>query len=68
MQEIKIDGDYIKLGQLLKLAGVVDSGSYAKIVISEGLVRVNGEIDLRRGRKVYREDVVTFEDEAIIVI
>lgn len=68
MQEIKIDGDYIKLGQLLKLAGVVDSGSYAKIVISEGLVSVNGEIDLRRGRKVYREDVVTFEDEAIIVI
>lgn len=67
MQEILIDSEYIKLGQLLKLAGLVDSGSVAKIMISEGLVAVNGEVDLRRGRKVYPEDVVTFEEEAIIV-
>lgn len=68
MNEVKIDTEYIKLGQLLKLAGLVDSGSYAKIFISEGLVKVNGEVDLRRGRKVYPGDVVSFEDNDIKVV
>lgn len=66
--EIKIDQPYIKLGQLLKLAGIADSGTYAKIFIADGLVAVNGEIDTRRGRKVYPGDMVTFEDETIHVI
>ncbi len=66
--EIKIDQPYIKLGQLLKLAGIADSGTYAKIFIADGLVSVNGEIDTRRGRKVYPGDKVTFEEETIHVI
>lgn len=66
--EIKIDQPFIKLGQLLKLAGIADSGTYAKIFIADGLVAVNGEVDTRRGRKVYPGDTVTFEDETIHVI
>ena len=49
--EITIRDEFIKLGQALKLAGLVDDGVQAKIVITEGLVKVNGEVDLRRGRK-----------------
>lgn len=66
--EIKIDEPYIKLGQLLKLSGIADSGTYAKVFITDGLVAVNGEVDTRRGRKVYPGDTVTFEDETIHVI
>ena len=51
--EIKIRDEFIKLGQALKLAGVVEDGVEAKFVIQDGLVKVNGEVDERRGRKVY---------------
>jgi ribosome-associated protein len=68
MNEIAIDSEFIKLGQLLKLAGMADSGSYAKVFITEGQVKVNGEVDLRRGRKVYKGDTVTFGDESVKVI
>jgi len=68
MQELKINTEYIKLGQLLKLASLVDSGSYAKLFIADGLVTVNGEVDLRRGRKVYPGDIVEFSDEKVKVI
>ena len=57
--------DFIKLGQALKAAGMVSSGIDAKMVIQEGLVQVNGEVDLRRGRKLYEGDVVTFEGEQV---
>ena len=53
MEAIQISDDYIKLGQALKLANLVSSGVEAKIVIQEGLVKVNGEVDTRRGRKLY---------------
>lgn len=59
--------DYIKLGQLLKLAGCVSSGVEAKIVITEGLVEVNGEVETRRGKKIYPGDKVCFEDDRIRV-
>ena len=62
--EIKIRDEFIKLGQALKLAGVVEDGVEAK----DGLVQVNGEVDQRRGRKVYEGDVITFEDQEIKVI
>ena len=52
MQEIVIKDEYIKLGQALKLAGLVGSGVEAKILIQDGLVTVNGEVDERRGRKL----------------
>lgn len=66
--EIKIKDEFIKLGQALKLAGVVEDGVEAKYAIQDGLVQVNGEVDQRRGRKVYEGDVITFEDQEIKVI
>ena len=50
MQEITIKDEFIKLGQALKLAGLVGSGVEAKVVIQDGEVKVNGEVDVRRGR------------------
>lgn len=66
--EIKIRDEFIKLGQALKLVGVVEDGVEAKYAIQDGLVQVNGEVDQRRGRKVYEGDVITFEDQEIKVI
>ena len=61
METIKIKDEFIKLGQALKLAGMVESGVEAKIVVQDGLVSVNGEIDTRRGRKLYKGDEFSFE-------
>lgn len=63
MEHIKIrqNEEFIKLGQALKAVGVVESGVEAKEVIQEGLVLVNGEIDTRRGRKLYEGDLVEFD-------
>lgn len=68
MIEIKIKDEFIKLGQLLKLAGLVSSGVESKIVIQEGEVLYNGEIETRRGKKVYPGDSVEFNGECIKVI
>lgn len=57
--------DYIKLGQALKAAGLTDSGVEAKEVIQDGLVKVNGEVDTRRGKKLYGGDTVEFNGEVI---
>lgn len=57
--------EFIKLGQALKAAGLVDSGVEAKEVILERLVFVNGEIDTRRGRKLYAGDLVEFDSQQI---
>ena len=65
MQIFKIKDDYIKLGQLMKAAGMVEMGSEAKELIQEGFVLVNGEEELRRGRKLYPGDEVTFEGETV---
>lgn len=62
---IKLREEYIKLGQALKAAGLTDSGVEAKIVINDGLVKVNGEVDTRRGRKLYGGDTVEFEGNII---
>ena len=62
---IKLRDEFIKLGQALKAAGLVGSGVEAKKVITEGLVKVNGEVDTRRGKKLYDGDVVTFNGEEI---
>ena len=69
MKEIKLrpDDEYIKLGQALKLASLVSSGVEAKIVIQEGEVLVNGEVDTRRGRKLYPGDTFTYKGEAVKV-
>ena len=65
--EVTIRDDFIKLGQVLKLASVVQDGVEAKYEIQEGKVKVNGEVDLRRGRKIYPGDLVTFGDTEITV-
>ena len=65
MVTIHIKDDFIKLGQALKLAGLVDSGVDAKFVIQDGLVKVNGETDTRRGRKLYDGDIVSFNGTEI---
>lgn len=60
MQKIKIRDDYIKLGQVLKLAGLVGSGVEAKIVIQDGQVKVNGQVETQRGKKLVVNDTVEY--------
>ena len=64
---IREEDEFIKLGQLLKLAGLVESGVDAKFVIQDGLVKVNGEVDTRRGRKIVSGDIVEYQGEKIQV-
>ena len=66
--EIQLKDDFIKLGQALKLAGLVEDGVEAKYAIQDGLVMVNGETEVRRGRKLYPGDVVNYEGEVIHII
>ena len=68
MEEIKLRDDFIKLGQALKAANVVESGVVAKIVRQDGLVMVNGEVETRRGKKLVDGDVVFFEGETIRIV
>lgn len=58
MEQIEIRDEFIKLGQALKLAGIAESGVDAKIMIEEETVKVNGETETRRGRKLYDGDAV----------
>lgn len=60
IDDVGIKDEVIRLGQFLKLANLVDSGSDAKVVIAEGEVLVNGEVDTRRGRQLRDGDVVEF--------
>lgn len=68
MLELKLRDDYIKLGQALKASGLTSSGVDAKMVIQDGLVKVNGEIEYQRGKKLYEGDQVTFEGETIQIV
>lgn len=61
IDDVPIRDEAIRLGQFLKLANLVDSGSDAKIVIADGDVLVNGEVDLRRGRQLRPGDIVEFQ-------
>lgn len=65
MEIIKLKDDYIKLGQALKAGNLIESGSMAKSVIQDGLVKVNGETELQRGKKLYDGDIVSFSNETI---
>ncbi len=58
MDQIEIKDEFIKLGQALKLAGIAESGVDAKIMIEEETIKVNGETETRRGRKLYDGDAV----------
>jgi ribosome-associated protein len=67
-REVPIRGDMIRLGQLLKLAGVVDSGAEAKDLLEAGAVSVNGKPEQRRGRQLARGDVVSADGEQLRVV
>lgn len=66
--KVKINTDYIKLGQFLKLAGIITNGGESKVMIQEGFVKVNGAIELARGKKIYPGDVITFEKKDYLVV
>ena len=66
-QDVPIRDESIRLGQFLKLANLVDTGADAKPVIADGLVRVNGEVETRRGRQLHRGDVVELGGTAVRV-
>lgn len=68
MRELKLKGDYITLGQLLKAEALVEDGVEAKERIKAGEAFVNGEVDERRGRKLYPGDVVLFDGEEVKVV
>lgn len=68
MEELKIRDEFIKLGQALKLCGLVESGVEAKIVVQNGEVKVNGEIDTRRGKKLVAGDVVEYNGSSFKIV
>lgn len=68
MIEITIDSEFIKLDQFLKLADIASTGGHAKFLIQEGLVKVNGEIETRRGKKLRSNDVIEVEDNKIKIL
>ena len=65
METIKLRDEFIKLGQALKLAGLVGSGVDAKFVIQDGLVKVNGEVETQRGKKLHAGDVVEYDGQTV---
>lgn len=67
MQTIQLRDDFIKLGQALKAAGLVESGVDAKFAIQDGLVKVNGQVELQRGKKLVAGDVVEFEGNTLYI-
>jgi len=67
MEEIFIRDEFIKLGQALKFAGLVGSGTDAKFVIQDGMVKLNGEVVYERGKKCYNGDIIEFEGEKVVI-
>ena len=65
MEVFYIKDDFIKLGQALKAAGLVENGAMAKEEVQSGAVKVNGETDLRRGRKLVDGDVVEYRGQSL---
>ena len=65
--QIRETDEFIKLGQALKKAGLVESGVDAKFVIQDGLVKVNGETELQRGKKIHDGDVISYNGETVKV-
>jgi len=68
MEEIKLRDEFIKLGQALKAANLVESGAEAKEVVQEGLVKVNGEVCTMRGKKLVDGDLVAYNGEQIKIV
>lgn len=66
--EFQLKGENIRLGQLLKASGLAESGAFAKEMIQDGLVSVNGEVCTMRGKKIVKGDVVTFSGEKVEIV
>jgi ribosome-associated protein len=67
MQTIHLREDFIKLGQAIKATGLVESGLEAKLVIQDGLVKVNGNVETQRGKKLVAGDKVDYNGETILI-
>ena len=67
-KQIKITTDFIRLDSLMKLAGMIGTGGQAKMVILDGLVKVNDEICTMRGKKLRNGDIVEFENERVCIV
>lgn len=68
MREFELEGEYIKLDQLLKAADIASSGGEAKILIMSELVRVNGVIATERGKKIRKNDIVEYEGDKVKIV
>lgn len=68
METIELREEYIKLGQALKAAGMVGSGVEAKIVIQDGLVKVNGTVEYQRGKKLYSGAVIEYDGQIVKIV
>lgn len=68
MQNLKIKDEFIKLGQALKLADLVDSGVEAKLVIQDGQVLVNDETEYQRGKKLHDGDIIEFDGSQVKIV
>lgn len=66
--EFQLTQDYIELMKLLKLLGLVETGGQAKVVIEEGLVKYNNETEFRKRKKLFKGDIVVFNDHEINII
>lgn len=67
MEVIKLRTEYIKLGQALKAAGLVESGVDGKLVIQDGQVSVNGQVETQRGKKLYGGEIIEFGGQKVII-
>ena len=65
MEIIKLKEEYIKLGQALRAAGLVESGVDAKFAVQDGLVKVNGQVETQRGKKLVEGDIVEYDGNSI---
>ena len=68
VRDVTISDDMIRLGQLLKLAGLVESGADVKGVLDTGVVRINGTVETRRGRQLHRGDVIALPGQQLRVV
>lgn len=68
MQNIKIDTEFIKLDQFLKMVNIAGSGGQAKIMVISGDVKVNGEIEMQRGKKLRSKDIIEVDGEKFQII
>ena len=67
MENITINTEFIKLSQMMKMANLVQSGGEAKQIILEGLVIVNNEICTQRGKKLYKDDIIEFDEKKYVI-